>query len=234
MSTELLLAFFKDIEHRISEANTEEDLHNWIIMSVYCVLSYTISLRGNEGFLLDVKSIITNWNNHPQDYIIIGLLGRYKGENHDYTHLVPCVNQTNSGLHVKNILHRAVREKIKYGFKDGPLISDRQGLLWTSHTIDEMMGEILVDIFRKIPTLFDIRIKSSKQVTDNFKSYRSFRRSSDTRALNMKVNSYDIDVINRWSTVEKAQGRKAGLAMKHHYAEVNVLLGPFIRYTKAM
>ena len=234
MSTELLKEFFLRIETNIATANSVEEKHNWIVMTTYCALSYVISLRGNEGFLLDLKSCIDNWDNHSSQHIVIGLLGRYKGENQDYLHLIPCVNKTKSGLNIRNMLHRIIRLKQGIGFQDGPLISDRQGMLWSSTTIDEMMSEVLKEIFVNNKSLFDVRIKDLKGIEDNYKSYRTFRRSSDTRAMNMNVSSVDIDVINRWSTVEKSKGKKTGLSMKHHYAELNILLGPFTRYTTEM
>ena len=234
MSPQLLLEFFREIERRIADSTSREDHHNWIIMTTYCALSYVISLRGNEGFLLDLKSLRDNWNNHSNKYVVIGLLGRYKGENHDYTHLVPCVNKTSSGLNIRNILHRAIQLKDKLGYQDGPLVSDQKGLLWSSRNIDEMMTDVLKEIYQKDKTLFDVRIKDLKGIEDNFKCYRTFRRSSDTRAINQKVSDVDIDVINRWSTVEQSKGKKTGLTMKHHYAELNLLLSPFLRYTESM
>ena len=234
MSPQLLLEFFREIERRIADFTSREDHHNWIIMTTYCALSYVISLRGNEGFLLDLKSLRDNWNNHSNKYVVIGLLGRYKGENHDYTHLVSCVNKTSSGLNIRNILHRAIQLKDKLGYQDGPLVSDQKGLLWSSRNIDEMMTDVLKEIYQKDKTLFDVRIKDLKGIEDNFKCYRTFRRSSDTRAINQKVSDVDIDVIHRWSTVEQSKGKKTGLTMKHHYAELNLLLSPFLRYTESM
>ena len=234
MSIDLILAFFKNIEHRIMEAQSEEDRHDWIIMTTYCSASYVISLRGNEGLLLDLKSTRENWSSTQKDYFVIGLLGGYKGENHDYTHLVPCINKTASGLNMRNIFLRAIQAKESLGLNNGPLISDSRGILWTSQTIDKMMFEVLKDIFVSDRSLFDVRIKDVKNVQDNYKSYRSFRRSSDTRAINQGVSAVDIDVINRWSTVENSRGKRTGLPMKHHYSELNLLLEPFKRYTRAM
>ena len=53
---------------------------------------------------------------------------------------------------------------------------------------------------------------------------------SDTRALEMKVSKTDIDLVNRWALVEKA----SGLEMRQYYADITLILEPFLRYTKAM
>ena len=50
----------------------------------------------------------------------------------------------------------------------------------------------------------------------------------------MKVSKDDIDVVNRWAGVEKAQGRRPAREMRHYYADITLLLKPFMRYTLAM
>jgi hypothetical protein len=50
----------------------------------------------------------------------------------------------------------------------------------------------------------------------------------------MKVHKNDIDVVNRWAGVEKAQGRRPARAMQHYYVDITLLLKPFLQYTMAM
>ncbi len=50
----------------------------------------------------------------------------------------------------------------------------------------------------------------------------------------MRVSKDDIDVVNRWAGVEKAQGRRPGREMRHYYADITLLMKPFLRYTRAM
>ena len=52
--------------------------------------------------------------------------------------------------------------------------------------------------------------------------------------MNDTLKQDDIDIVNRWRSVEKAGGKRPGRQMKQHYAEVAVLLKPYLRYTKAM
>ena len=49
-----------------------------------------------------------------------------------------------------------------------------------------------------------------------------------------KLNKDDVDIVNRWKSVEAAKGKRPKLAMKQHYADVQVILKPFLSYTKAM
>jgi hypothetical protein len=50
----------------------------------------------------------------------------------------------------------------------------------------------------------------------------------------MKVEKEDIDVVNRWKTIEKAKGTWPSRLMRLHYAEVSLLVKPFVRYTWSM
>ena len=82
--------------------------------------------------------------------------------------------------------------------------------------------------------LFPMKIKSREDVREKYHIYRSLRRSSDSRALEKKVAGTDIDIVNRWVEVEKAAGKRPSREMKHHYADVTLLMDPFMRYTRAM
>ena len=49
-----------------------------------------------------------------------------------------------------------------------------------------------------------------------------------------KMGKDDIDIVNRWRSLESSKGKRSNLSMRHHYADVAVILQPFLRYTKAM
>ena len=71
-------------------------------------------------------------------------------------------------------------------------------------------------------------------IRERYQCFRSFRRASDTRALETKVDKDDVDIVNRWQTVEEAQGKRPSRPMRQHYAQFELLLGPFLRYTSMM
>ena len=50
----------------------------------------------------------------------------------------------------------------------------------------------------------------------------------------MKINDKDIDVVNGWILVEKKDWCKGLQPMKQYYDQIELLLGPFKRYTKAV
>ena len=50
----------------------------------------------------------------------------------------------------------------------------------------------------------------------------------------MNVNDKDIDVVNQWKQVESAKGKRPNQPMKQYYAQAELLLSLFKRYTNAM
>ena len=76
--------------------------------------------------------------------------------------------------------------------------------------------------------------KSVKDTTERFSVFRSLRRGSDTRAINMKASANDIDVVNRWKRKEDARRRTVEISMRKYHAEVSFLVETFLRYKKAM
>jgi hypothetical protein len=174
--------------------------------------------------------------NRPDKYLVVTLLGKLKGKKNDNVHKPPCVKITNSGLNIKNILLRALNLKAKMGYSDGPLISDMTGMLTAPKVIDDdLIHEVLVQIYREKRTLFPICINGADDIVSHYKSYRSFRRTSDTRALEMKVSSDDINIVNRWRTIDrKKQGKRVAVKMSYHYSDFDKLIKPFLRFTAAM
>ena len=81
---------------------------------------------------------------------------------------------------------------------------------------------------------FSLAQKSQLPSKLKFLVLKGLRRASDTRALNRKVSTNDIDVVNRWKKVEGGKGRKASGSMRQHCAEFTYLLELFLRCTGAM
>ena len=124
--------------------------------------------------------------------------------------------------------------KASQGFVDGPAISDLHGRVATTHAVNDCMMEALEACFQKQQDLFPMKIKDVAQIRESYHIFRSTRRTSDTQALEAGVSVPDIDLVNRWGKVERAKGKRPGMEMKHHYADVSLLLRPFLRYTKSM
>ena len=191
-------------------------------------------VEGTRRFLLDLEGLHRHWKDEIKDHFIIALRGEIKGEHNARCHLLPCVPVTGTGLKIKESVKRLMDLKDSQGLTDGPVISKENGLLFTSRSIDDSMLEVLEELFITNRDLFPTKIESNQDLRKSYQVFRTLCRTLDTQALEARVSKDDIDVVNRWAGVEKAQGRKPGQEMRHYYTDVTLLMKPFLQYTWAM
>ena len=84
------------------------------------------------------------------------------------------------------------------------------------------------------PTGFPAEVDEKEKIVQFYHCFCTFRRTSDTRAIDTGVDGNNIDVINRWEKKERAGTKKPGMSMKQHYADFELLIQPFIRYGSKM
>ena len=205
MTTKLMLMLVNNIENKVNEYETTER-NKWIIFMSYAVISYTLSLRGNEGILMNIEGLIKEFDIQRKEHFNITLLGKLKGENNMSEHIVPCINVTKSGINVKYVIERAMNVKKDEGHQEGPLISDSKGYLLSSVDLDDMLHEVLTELFEEDKSVFPPSIKNIEEVVTEFRCNRTFRRTSATRALEEEVKGTDIDIVNRWE--QKGNSKK--------------------------
>ncbi len=233
-SMPLLLELMKQVEIRIEVEKEVATKSRWVVFAAYIGITYTLSLRGSEGFLVDLKATRKNWEKGLPRYFIVALLGKVKGETNEREHLLPCSCITSSGIEVFKLVQRLLKLKEREGYKVGPAISNCEGKVYSTGAMDACLIDVLEDIYVKQPELFSIAAKEKDDLEVMYQVFRSFRRSSASRAIEMGVSSDDIDMVNRWNTTEKAQGNRPSRLMRHHYTQMENILEPFIRYTSAM
>lgn len=238
VSTALMVKIVSRAYDKFQRASHPADENNWLTFGVFMVVAYVISLRGSEGLLLDLKGLREHRNHAGRegdtDYFIIALMGTVKGEQHDRCHLFPCAVVTSSGISVREWVWTLVEKKEMAGLTDGPAISDMLGKVRTSSQLDEQLVEILEEVFDDTPSLFPASVGSREDIVTFYSTFRTPRRSSDTRAIEKNVSVSDIECVNRWEAKEKAKGNRPNMPMRQHYAQVELLLKPFLRYTQAM
>ena len=233
LSIDLLTHLIEKIQSKL-ESNVElEEEHLISSVLLYVVVSYTVSLRGPEGFLLDLKGLFRHWN-RTEEYVTIALLGRLKGEQHDLQHLIPCSNRTLSGFDIRSIVENHLNLKEEVQLLDGPAISNHEGILLSTKYVDDTINELLIDIFYSQQSLFPPSINSPEKIQSSYQCFRSFRRTSATRANEMGISTTDVNTINRWQDEEHSKGRKQSSSMHQHYTQFDLLIKPFLRYTSQM
>jgi hypothetical protein len=132
-------------------------------------------------------------------------------------------------------LQRLIEFKRTRGCVDGPAILDLAGNVFSHCALNDSLLEVLEELFDSHCELFPPSISDKEVLRTRVQVYRTLCRTSDTRALEQKVGQSDIDVVNRWKAVERADGNIPHCPIRQHYAELELLLGPsFLRYTWAM
>jgi len=233
MSIPLLKYLIFSLENKLEALEDSDEQHIYISTITYIIVSYVISLRGPEGFLLDLEGLNKHLN-YSSEYSVITLRGRLKGEQNDSDHLIPCSNVTSSGINVKGVLNRLIEFKRSANQIHGPAISNCEGKILSAKLVDDIIHESLIEILETAPDLFPPTIVSSEKILTSYQCFRTFRRTSATRATEQGVSSSDTDVVNRWKTNEGAKGKRPNVSMRQHYTQLDLLLQPFLRYTRAM
>jgi len=233
LSIPLLKLLLRKLELKFRDAETMEDKHLFLSILSYVAISYTLSLRGPEGFMIDLHGLVKYKNKTPE-YCIVTLLGRLKGEAHDLTHLIPCANVTDSGIQIRSIINTLITFKVSQGFSSGPAISNYEGKLLSAKSVDDVLHEILIDLFLQTENLFPLSVDVPDKVRVSYQCFRTFRRTSTTRATEKGVSATDVNVVNKWAPEAKGKSKPSSEGMHQHYTQIELLVRPFLRYTKAM
>jgi hypothetical protein len=144
------------------------------------------------------------------------------------------VPKTLSGIKVWEKIKCLLDSKRSIGQVIGPAVLDLKGKIYSSRSLNDVFLEILDNLFDTHRELFSASIEDKEKLRKQVQAYRTFRRTSDSNAIKMGVNRVDIDAVNQWQTLEKAKGSRPNWPMRQHYAELELLLRPFLRYTWAM
>jgi hypothetical protein len=216
ITVELLILVLETAELKIGEAVSLREKDRWIVFRAYVVICYVLSLRGCKGFLCNLAGLHRKFAIGGTQYVVITLLGKIKGESGDRAHLIPCVHVTSSGIQVKASVERLMTFKASQGFTTGPAISDLRGRILSHRSLNDSLLEILEDLFESHREIFPASISDRETLRKRVQVYRTLRRTSDTRAIEMKVSKSDIDVVNRWKSVERADGNRPHRPMRQH------------------
>ena len=230
LSVSQILIMLNKANDRFLSAVDGNERNLWFCFLIYAAISYVLSLRGTEGFMIDLESTGRLRNKNDGTYFIVGLMGRIKGESNDRCHLLPCINITGSGINVKHVVTRHLELKASQSLTFGSAISNVKGEILNSNAIDELMQELLEEMYEENQDSFPAEVETKEKIVEFYHCYRTFCQSSNTQALNVGVDRDDIDIINRWEKKEKSGGRTNFGGMKQQYAEFELLIQPFLRY----
>ena len=120
----------------------------------YIVTTFGYSLRGNEGFWVDVdrlrKFIGVGKSDAKQPHVLVAAMGRLKGEDGDRMHVFPLVNVTKSGIRIRVWLERVACLLDFEDRRSCPAFCDESGYQLESKDVEKVFHPILQSIQRNV------------------------------------------------------------------------------------
>ena len=234
ISTALVIKLLSRVEEKIRLATSSLSRLSFVMGGAYFCFCYVVSLRSPEGLMVDVPGL-NEFGEKNIDHVIIPLLGQVKGEDHTRQHLLHCVNETSSGIPVRDWVRRLRSCHTILGRTTGPAFINPKTLNQsTTAEMNDMFHEVLMEIFDEERNLFAVDIRSPADLVEKYNVFRSFRRGSESRAVSANVSEGDRFMVNRWRKKEKSGTSKIALSIDHQYVDVSLAKDPFLRYTRSM
>ena len=229
----ILHLILKNIEDSLDSPGTSTAQSRWLTMvGAYLQIVFVLSLRGNEGFVVEAGGIIGHLGHgREQDeetpFVIVPLLGRFKNEDGEKWHLMMSVSITGSGFKVRAWVERLAQILEAEGKTSGPAFCHPSGRALRSSDVDsefhtqlELVQEQRPDL---IPTTVDIR--------EDYSVFRSLRRGSTSRVGELGVPDPIVDLHNRWRRVEIGGGQIFSSNMRATYTELRLTRKVRLKYT---
>ena len=240
ISIELIHALMSRYEARWEAAGQNRRRQQEVLFpALFCIVAFCCALRGEEVPMMSLSGIVQHLNdaiNHGTPHVVIALVGRFKNETSEQKHLMPIVMETRSGLQPGRWVLQMVNWYKEIGIMSGWVF--RKGEITrmiesTKGRQSDVENDILSEILN-IQQETEGIVGKKVDVFDEYGLSRSFRRGSDTHAINQKVDTADIERNNRWRSVENAKAKQPKLRMIHHYTEVSLSLPALLRYSQAL
>ncbi len=102
------------------------------------------------------------------------------------------------------------------GIVSGPLFRTRDGQHIKTNTLEPLFFDLLEQVQSNRPDL----IPENIEVTEDYGTFRSFRRGSDSEAKNQGLPPDVIDDNNRWRKFDRVGASQPSLPMRDHYTDV--------------
>ena len=236
-SLPLIHAFFKVIEAEWKEASSLIERSKLASIGAFVAIAFCGSFRGHEVFLVDLDGLrkylatpMFEESMNNLEYVIVPLLGFFKGETGIQYHLTPLVARTSSGIEVKRWITRLVGVRDEAGIRNGPAFCDSFGNIAKT----KIYEDAILERFCVIQRWENSPIAKGVNVFEDFGVSRSFRRGSTSEARIRGVDDREVDLTNRWRNHENAKGRKPRRSMRDHYSDIEILVPALLLYSLAL
>ena len=233
----VLLKILVNLEYEIHQNTTNDNRKREIVMlGSYLVVCFVCALRGNEGFLVEadgLKRMIKNGSEErdvSMSHVVIPLLGRFKNEDGEKWHVMISTDITGSGIKVRQWLERLVEVLTNEDKPMGPAFCDSSGEMIGYWEMNNSFIKELEVVQKNEPTLMDQTI----EVGEHYSIFRSLRKGSTARAIDMNVQETVIDLHNRWRSMERTGGQRATKSMRAYYSDLRTTIRSRLTYSKAL
>ena len=231
LSIPIMLEIFRQLEDEwIASGATSFEV---ALEGAFYVIGFAGGLRGEEITKADLLSVVKHWEASGKcdpPHVVVGLIGRFKGETGLSYHVMPLVVKTKSGLEPRKWIGRLMFCYQEKGIRHGPLFRNADG---SRMKMSDMSGPF----FRRLGMIQVRRpdiLARDIEVENVYGIKRSFRRGSTSRATDMGVPPEVTDANNRWRKFERAKARKPKLEMREHYTDVELSVRQLLRYSENM
>ena len=229
-----ILSRFMEVCEEEARSRTGHEQALYVGVGAYVLTCFCASLRGNEGFMVDLaglrKYLDRGKDEGANSHVVVPLLGEFKGETGDRYHLMPVVSTTASGLRPRYWLELLVKVREEQGFTAGPAFCDEKGRCVKAKAYQTVFHDLLEEVKFRAPELFTV----DSDIREDYGISRSMRRGSATRATEAGASAPLMDLINRWRTVERAEGGEPVFRMREHYSEIRALMTKLLEYSRLL
>lgn len=238
LSVSILLKILGQLKDELKAGGTTETRKRNIIMIGSClVIGFCDALRGNEIFLVEAGSLGHYFRvgiHQHRKYVIIPLMGRFKGETGERNILRALVNTTKSGIQVHWWISELVELLSGKGRNDtsapGPAFCDKQGNVLSYSFMNSLFHEEL----QKVQDLHPDEIPPEVDISETYNLYRSLRRGATSRATELGYSETIINMNNRWRLTQSNKGVGGLKKMSQLYVEMALVKDSLLQFSSAL
>jgi len=234
---DVLLKVFENYERELSRSSLTNERSREIIMAgVGFACLFCAALRGGELLLVEASELcrrIREGKSHPKHpFVVVPLMGQFKGENGERNLMFLLANRTKSGIEMRRWLEQLSGVLIAENRHQsaGPAFCDRLGFVCDRGVLNGELHQAL----RKVQSDRSDLIGQAVDIEDSYNIHRSFRRGATTRAREVKVPKDIVELNNTWKKVERKSRGMPRLSMQDLYTEMRQALASLTTFSESL
>ncbi len=236
LGIEVISKLLKIIKEEV-EDQEREVAREYIKVGAVVATAVCGSLRGSEVFMMELSVLRRHIHMGPEGtmpvepmkagidlakapYVIITLLGEFKGELGLKHHLMSLASTMSSGIELRWWIEKLIQVREEEGCLSGPAFGHKDGSVALMREYDEILHHFLEMIQKENPDL----ISEGDDIQANYGFSRTFHRTAEGRARAANLDSGVQNAMNRWKKIEQAKGRCLRFNMVDHYSHAKDLM----------